>query len=191
MKRVILGGAAGAFAAAVVAGAAFAQESAETAGVDATIAEATSAAIPGVSENATVVDWEGNVLREGTNGWTCMPSPPQAAGVAPMCLDGPWMSWADGWMNRTEPEVDRVGLAYMLRGDGGVSNSDPFATDPDAVDDWVVAGPHLMIVAPDPTVFDGLPTDPDNGGPWVMWKGTPYAHVMVPVLGHEGASGHD
>ena len=23
--------------------------------------------------------------------------------------------------------------------------------------------------------------DPDNGGPYVMWKGTPYAHLMVPV----------
>jgi hypothetical protein len=26
-----------------------------------------------------------------------------------------------------------------------------------------------------------LPTDPNNGGPWVMWKGTKYAHIMVPV----------
>jgi hypothetical protein len=22
---------------------------------------------------------------------------------------------------------------------------------------------------------------PDHGGPWVMWKGTPYEHVMIPI----------
>ena len=27
----------------------------------------------------------------------------------------------------------------------------------------------------------GLSTDPHNGGPYVMWKGTPYAHIMIPV----------
>ena len=34
----------------------------------------------------------------------------------------------------------------------------------------------------------GLSTDPKNGGPWVMWKGTPYAHIMAPVTnGKTGA----
>ena len=32
---------------------------------------------------------------------------------------------------------------------------------------------------PDPKLLDALPTDPHAGGPFVMWKGTPYAHVMV------------
>jgi hypothetical protein len=26
-----------------------------------------------------------------------------------------------------------------------------------------------------------LPTDSKNGGPWVMWAGTPYAHLMIPI----------
>jgi hypothetical protein len=34
---------------------------------------------------------------------------------------------------------------------------------------------------PDPKVLDSLPTDPHAGGAWVMWKGTPYAHIMVPL----------
>jgi hypothetical protein len=38
-----------------------------------------------------------------------------------------------------------------------------------------------MIIVPDNALLAGLPTDPENGGPYVMWKGTPYAHVMVPV----------
>lgn len=67
----------------------------------------------------------------------------------------------------------------MLAGDSGASNSDPYATE--ETDDWVVVGAHLMIIVPDASMLEGIPTDPENGGPWVMWKGTPYAHVMVPV----------
>lgn len=51
------------------------------------IADALSAAWPGMAENATVVDWEGNVLREGSNGYTCFPTPPMLSGSAPMCMD--------------------------------------------------------------------------------------------------------
>ena len=34
-----------------------------------------------------------------------------------------------------------------------------------------------------------LPNRLDQGGPWAMWKGTPYAHVMVPLTGAPKASG--
>jgi hypothetical protein len=37
-----------------------------------------------------------------------------------------------------------------------------------------------MILAP-AAMLDAFPTDPDSGGPYVMWKGTPYAHLMVPI----------
>lgn len=32
----------------------------------------------------------------------------------------------------------------------------------------------------DPTTA-AFPEDPGQGGPYVMWKDTPYPHVMVPV----------
>lgn len=38
-----------------------------------------------------------------------------------------------------------------------------------------------MILTPDTKQLDELPTDPHSGGAWVMWKGTPYAHIMVPI----------
>lgn len=106
-----------------------------------------------------------------------------------MCLDGPWLAWAEAWQGKSEVTIDRLGVGYMLAGDTGASNSDPYATDPSAVDDWVDAGAHLMIIVPDSAALEGLPTDPDNGGPWVMWKGTPYAHVMVPAFGPGGETG--
>lgn len=144
------------------------------------IADALSAAWPGMAESATVVDWEGNVLREGSNGYTCFPTPPMLSGTAPMCMDGEWMEWADAWSNKKEFTADKLGISYMLVGDEGASNIDPFAEGPTDDNEWVVEGPHLMIIVP-PELLEGFPTDPDNGGPYVMWKGTPYAHLMVPV----------
>lgn len=38
-----------------------------------------------------------------------------------------------------------------------------------------------MIVVPDKEMLAGLPDALDTGGPYVMRKGTPYAHLMVPV----------
>ena len=98
-----------------------------------------------------------------------------------MCMDGPWMAWANAWGNKTDLSIDRIGISYMLAGDGGASNIDPFATAPTEDNEWTVGGPHMMIITPDPALLDDLPTDPDNGGPFVMWKDTPYAHVMIPV----------
>ncbi|CAN5783093.1 hypothetical protein BH23GEM9_BH23GEM9_28980 [soil metagenome] len=42
-----------------------------------------------------------------------------------------------------------------------------------ALQAWVRSGPHLMLIVPDPAELEGFPTDPENGGPWVMWKGAP------------------
>jgi hypothetical protein len=38
-----------------------------------------------------------------------------------------------------------------------------------------------MILPTDASQLEALPTDPKTGGPWVMWKGTKYAHIMVPT----------
>jgi len=145
--------------------------------VDDPIAYAESAGIPEIAAQATVLDAEGNVLREGTNGWTCMAMP-----GAPMCVDRQWMSWLDAYIHqRDEVEVTAVGISYMLRGDEGASNIDPFAQGPTADNEWVTTGPHLMLIVPDPAMLEGIPTDPSGGGPYVMWRGTPFVHVMIPV----------
>jgi len=144
------------------------------------IAYAESAGIPEIAADATILDAEGNVLRPGTNGWTCMAIP-----GAPMCADAQWMSLLDSYMNRRDNvEVTAVGISYMLRGDEGASNIDPFAEGPTANNEWVITGPHLMIIVPDPALLAGIPTDPSGGGPYVMWRGTPFVHVMIPVEGN-------
>lgn len=145
------------------------------------VTEAMSAAPQELAAGATIVDWEGNVLREGTNDYVCYPTPPGFDGIAPMCLDPAWNKLAKAWQSKSEVTIDEVGFGYMLGGDTGASNTDPYATDPDAVEDWVDANEHIMMVVPDPAAYDALPTDPTYGGPWVMWKGTPYAHIMIPT----------
>ena len=145
------------------------------------IEEALSAAPPDLGKGATVTDWEGNVLKAGDNGWTCMPSPPQLEGSAPMCLDAAWMEWADAYANKKEYAGGKFGMSYMLRGDGGASNIDPYAEGPTDDNQWVQEGPHLMILVPDPALLESMSTDPSNGGPYVMWKGTSLVHIMVPL----------
>jgi hypothetical protein len=98
-----------------------------------------------------------------------------------MCLDEVWMAWLDAWMAAKPFKADGVGIAYMLAGDAGASVTDPYASKPTPENHWVVDGPHLMIILPDAAQLNGLPTGPSGGGPYVMWKGTPYAHIMVPI----------
>ena len=154
------------------------------------VQEAKQAAPEEIAAKATIEDWEGNVLQEGTNGYTCYPTPPDLPVDAPMCMDGPWQNWLEAYQNQTDPQIDRVGIAYMLGGDAGASNSRPYVNDPEAVDDWVNAPRHLMVLFPDESMYDAFPTDPGAGRPWVMWKGTPYVHVMVPMsdVEYEGES---
>jgi len=152
----------------------------EKAGKEAKLMEALRAAPSGIAANATIKDWDGSILQEGTNGWVCHPSP-EGMPSSPMCFDAVWEMWAAAWVNKQPFKTDKVGISYMLMGDGGSSNTDPYATGPTADNDWVVEGPHLMIIVPDAKMLDGLPDDPGTGGPYVMWKGTPYAHIMVPV----------
>jgi hypothetical protein len=148
------------------------------------IALAMSAGPTEIARHATIMDMtdmaKPKQLRAGTNGWVCY-AMIHGTSNETMCLDKEWQKWAEAWMNKTEPKIEGTGIAYMLRGDNGASNTDPYATQPTADNQWVVSPSHIMVLYSDPKMLDAYPTDPKSGGPWVMWKGTPYAHVMVPV----------
>lgn len=158
------------------------------------IRSATSAAPPSVTAGATIVsttmppsgsDGEAEVLREGSNGWTCMPDNPEVPGDSPACIDAAWRDFLEAFVAGAEaPDHVGIGISYMLRGDFPVSNTDPHATGPTADNQWIEdSGPHVMILVSDHSLLEGLPTKPGRG-PWVMWSGTPYAHIMLPVPGN-------
>jgi hypothetical protein len=151
---------------------------------DTLIREALSAAPPAVASTAKVMTMDGKILKEGSGPYTCFPTSADVVakgGRQPMCLDKVWLAWADALMHKKPFKADGAGIGYMLAGDAGASNVDPYAQGPTADNQWVVEGPHIMVIVPDPAQLDGFPIDPNSGGAYVMWKGTPYAHVMVPL----------
>jgi hypothetical protein len=146
------------------------------------LARAENAAPSSLSQHATIMDVDGTVHRKGTNGWTCMPDNPNTPGKDPMCMNEPWLNFKDALKNKTKPTHRQVGIAYMLQGDSPVSNTDPYAKEPKPGDDWVEGvGAHIMVLVPDVETLNNLSTDSKNGGPWVMWANTPYAHLMIPI----------
>ena len=152
------------------------------------IANATSAAPPSVSAKAQVLDWpakEGDapeVLRAGSNGWTCLPDIPFTKGNDPACMDETWMKWVEAYLAHKAPVITRVGFAYMTGAGGGWgSNSDPYGMKETADNHWAHHNPHVMVLVPDLKSLAGISTDPNNGGPYVMYEGTPYAHIMAPI----------
>ncbi len=160
---------------------------------EAKIESAMSAAPAALAENATILDNELDadgkfvVLREGRNGWFCQPDAPGTPGPDPICLDQTWLDWVYAFVAGEEPNTTVAGLAYMLQGGSEASNTDPFATEPAAGDEWMSSPPHIMVIMPgeiDQTVFT---TEHDSGEPWIMWAGTPYEHIMMPVAEGEMA----
>ena len=145
------------------------------------IKSAMSAAPMAVAQGATIMDMATMaVIRPGTNGWTCFPDGP-SPGVDPMCLDKNGLDWAHAWMSKKDPPQGKMGVGYMLAGGSDASNTDPFATKPNGADRWVDTGPHMMILNIGDR-FDGYPTTATNTKvPYVMFPGTPYAHLMIPV----------
>lgn len=151
------------------------------------IESAMQAAPKRVSAAAAIValgaDGKMRTLREGSNGFTCMPDNPTTPGPDPMCMDKAALAWAESWMNHQPPAAGKIGFMYMLAGGTDASNTDPYATRPSAQNHWIKTGPHVMIVGAEQSFYDMYPknADPDTTAPYVMWPGTPYQHLMIPI----------
>jgi hypothetical protein len=151
------------------------------------IASAMKAAPKDVGEHATIVvpgeKGAMRTLRQGNNGFTCMPDNPATPGPDPMCWDKNSGAWIDAYLNHKSPTGGSVGLIYMLAGGTDASNTDPYAVKPTKSNHWIKTGPHVMIVGADASFYDSYPknADPDTKSPYVMWAGTPYQHLMAPI----------
>ncbi len=152
------------------------------------IASAMSAAPEAVAQDATVIavnpKGEVRTLRQGTNNFTCLPSDPNTPANDPMCLDKNGLEWAKAWMSKTEPPKEKIGFGYMLQGGGTPSNLEPHPDLSSHTDgNFLEEPPHVMIFN-HRRAMAGYPDpgkNPDTSQPWVMWSGTPYEHLMIPV----------
>jgi hypothetical protein len=122
---------------------------------------------------------QGRVLRKGINGWTCLPDIPEMPQHSPMCNDETMMKWLAAPLAGKAPDIDRVGLSYMLMGDArqgqGVEQLGTRA-DPREVKQWFYIGPMVMVVLPD-TVKDAL-----RGINQDLSNNEPYTRSAVPQM---------
>jgi hypothetical protein len=136
-----------------------------------------------IAKNATIARMEpdGKVtsVREGTNGFTCSVMPDGSN--APFCADQQAMGWMISAMSeQPTPTNTQPGIAYMAK--GGVhfeTNDGAIVMEPGAGIKEVKEPPHWMVLWPVDSATSGLPTRPNAGGSYIMFAGTPYAHLMV------------
>jgi hypothetical protein len=154
------------------------------------IANAMSAGPQEIAQDAAILDWPTEpggdwvVLREGTNGWTCIPDDNTVSGATltndPMCVDAMWLELFTAGMQSREPQITRPGIAYMFQGGSVADNDDPSVLAPPDGGEWQIDPPHIMVVYPEP-LDAAMSHNSDGGGPYVMYAGTPYEHLMIPV----------
>ena len=79
------------------------------------------------------------------------------------------MKWLTATVAGVKPNIDRVGLSYMLLGEARQGQNTPPAKDPAQVKEWFYIGPHVMIVLPDTTqdALRGINQDLSNNLPYV------------------------
>jgi len=144
------------------------------------IKRALSAGPPSITPDATVaeIDSDGKlkILRHGTNDFTCMPGDPTRIGMPPMCADKVAMQWNNDFAHHKErPSTTVPGIEYMFAGATQRSDTDPF----DKTSPPISVGPHWMILWPFDPKTSGLPAGHKPTGAYIMWAGTPWAHVHV------------
>jgi hypothetical protein len=144
------------------------------------IARAMSAGPADIAKTARIVDTDAQgtmtILREGDNGFTCMPGNLKVVGDPPMCADAASMQWfADAKAHKPKPTNSVPGITYMLAGATQRSDSDPY----DTTSPPITVGPHWMLIWPFDPKTTGLPTTHKPTGAYIMWAGSPYAHVHI------------
>jgi hypothetical protein len=144
------------------------------------IARAMSAGPVDVAKAARTVDTDAQgrmvVLREGNNGFTCMAGNLRVVGEPPMCVDAAAMQWYDdAKAHKPKPTNTVPGITYMLAGATQRSDSDPHDTTSMPIE----IGPHWMIMWPFDPKTTGLPTTHKRAGAYIMWAGSPYAHLHI------------
>ena len=159
--------------------------------------ETLSTAAPSfIGDNASVATYDGKILKEGSNGWTCSPGRPMpedgykdAQDTNASCADIEGFKWVEAYVNGTSPNMERDAYIWMLHGDVGEDNrvSSLYGGNKEnaiKMNHFIESGPHLMLMPKDPSSLKGNTTDFNSGAPYIMFEGTGYDHLMIPVEGY-------
>ncbi len=146
---------------------------------------AQSAAPPHISKDASVMlpgeDGKLVEVKKGTNGFTCIPTVNNRPGEPdPMCFDAAVGQWVDALVNKKEKPGNTVpGISYMARGGFHWEKDGKILMDEAPGAKLVKEPPHWMLMWPFDSTEAKLPTLPNSSGVYIMFDGSPFAHLMV------------
>ena len=145
---------------------------------------ALSAAPAHIAENAGVMipgdDGKMVEARKGTNGFTCIPTVNNRPEPDPMCFDEATGQWVEALQSNAPKPTNTVpGIAYMARGGMHWEKDGKTLMKEEPESKMVKEPPHWMVMWPFDSKASGLPSLPNPSGVYVMFDGTPYAHLMV------------
>ena len=130
--------------------------------------------------------------RQGTNEWTCPPGRvsaglescwPSVHVASPICADLE-DEVIQAYVGGKTPKLERDTIIYTQAGDEGYDN-----TDPSVIEEKDAAGAvdrerrTRYAHAQGPQNREPISTPTSTGNPYVMFGGTPYAHLMIPTDG--------
>ena len=145
---------------------------------------AEAGAAPAIGSKAAIarIDAKGNVtvIRPGTNGFTCVVGVPGDA-ASPFCADKEALTWiTSAAAGLPKPTNSAPGIAYMAQGGNQLQvpgGESVMAPGPNT--HMVKEPPHWMLMWNFDAAATGLPTKENPSGVYIMFAGTPYAHLMI------------
>ena len=152
---------------------------------DAQIEMAMNAAPASVSMDATIMVFgpDGTLVeaKKGTNGFTCIPDIGGQEQPDPFCGNAPAMQWVNDLVKGSErPSNTEPGVAYMMQGGWHWEKDGKIIMDKNETGAMrVKEPPHWMVFWPFGSKDSMLPVVPGKFGAYIMWDGTPYAHLMI------------
>jgi len=160
-----------------------AQPAGQTKETEAEFIKAAEAGAPErISGQATILRMEPQgkttVVRQGSNGFTCTLLPDEVH--TPVCADQKGLSWFKAFAANEPKPSTTGGVAYMAKGSEHYEESDGrIVMHPGNSTKTVKEPPHWMVLTPLDTATTGIPARPNAGGSYIMFAGTPYAHLMI------------
>ncbi len=144
---------------------------------------ALSAAPAHISKEAGVMiygaDGKLTETKKSGNGFTCIPTVMNLPDPDPMCMDAAVHQWMTDLMNNAPKPTNTVpGIASMAHG-GSHFEKDGKVVMAGEGAKVVKEPPHWMVMWPFDAAATKLPTAPNPSGVYIMFEGTPYAHLMV------------
>ena len=142
-----------------------------------------SGAPPHIAKEAGIMiygaDGKLTETKKSANGFTCIPTVMNLPDPDPMCMDAAVQQWMTDLMNNAPKPTNTVpGIAYMARGGSHFEKDGKVVMSGDGAK--IVKEPsHWMVMWPFDSAATKLPTAPNPSGVYIMFEGSPYAHLML------------